>query len=163
MLVFLRDKIIIRSLVALIGPLIIYSIAFGVLKSLDDSNTFKYFNMYAWLVLVGLSGIYPVNRIGLVVTLWPIERFLDWMMKVDSTNNFALRGNYAPVKKDIMHEIVPSLVKEGSIPMDINGVFLRNGPNPMFMPAHRRHHWFDGDGRIHGFKIKDGKAYYCTK
>jgi len=98
-----------------------------------------------------------------MITLKPIERWIDWMMKVDNSKNFALKGNFAPVKKDMMHEIVPSMIKEGAIPKDINGVFLRNGPNPVFMGAHGRHHWFDGEGRIHGFRLKDGKAYYCTK
>jgi hypothetical protein len=149
--------------VALIGPLILYSVAFAITKVVDQSSTFQYFNLYAWLVLIAVSVVYPVNTIGLMITLKPIERFFDWMMKVDNTDNFALRGNYAPVKKDLMHEIGPSLIKEGAVPKDINGVFLKNGPNPVFMPSHGRHHWFDGDGRIHGFRIKDGKAWYCTK
>ena len=159
MLIFVRDKIIIRSLVALPGPLIIYAGVVSVLWALDVSSTY-YLSPIAWGIIICLSLFSPI---GLVVTLWPIERFFDWMMKVDDTDNFALQGNYAPVHKDITHEIVPSLVKEGAIPLDINGVFLRNGPNPIFMPAHGRHHWFDGDGRIHGFRIKDGRAYYCTK
>jgi hypothetical protein len=160
---FIKDKIIVRSLVALTGPLILYSVGFAAAKALDGNNAFQYFNLNAWLVLVGVSCIYPVNKVGLMITLVPIERLFNWMMKVDNTDDFALRGNYAPVKKDLMHEIVPSLIKEGAVPKDINGVFLRNGPNPVFMPSHGRHHWFDGDGRIHGFRIKDGKAYYCTK
>ena len=160
---FIKEKIVLRSLVALTGPLMLYSVGFGIVKALVSNNTFQYFNLNAWLVLGAVSFIYPINRIGLMITLVPIERLFNRIMKVDNTNDFALRGNYAPVKKDLMHVIVPSLIKEGAIPTDINGVFLRNGPNPVFMAPHGRHHWFDGDGRIHGFRIKDGKAFYCTK
>ena len=46
------------------------------------------------------------------------------------------------------------MIKEGAVPKDINGVFLRNGPNPIYIPDHNRHFWFDGDGHIHGIRIK---------
>jgi len=55
------------------------------------------------------------------------------------------------------------MIKEGAIPKDINGVFLRNGPNLIIHPPHNRYHWFDGDGHVHGFRIKEGKAYYCNR
>ena len=80
----------------------------------------------------------------------------DRALKMDNSKNFALKGNYRPVTKNMMHEITSDMIKEGAIPNDLNGVFLRNGPNPVFMPSHGRHHWFDGDGRLHGFRIKDG-------
>jgi carotenoid cleavage dioxygenase len=42
-------------------------------------------------------------------------------------------------------------------PTDINGVYLRNGPNAAHMPTDLRYHMFDGDGMVHGVRIKDGK------
>ena len=163
MIKFILNKLLLRSLVALVGPTLIYSMGFAFAKFIDPSSSVKYLNAYSITALVCISLIYPVNKIGLMITLKPIEKVFDWVMKIDNSQYFALRGNYKPVTKDLTHHITPKMILVGAIPNDINGVFLRNGPNPIFMPSHGRHHWFDGDGRIHGFRIKDGEAYYCTK
>lgn len=72
---------------------------------------------------------------------------------------YLLLENYAPVS-----EMAPTsdLAITGSIPACMNGEFLRVGPNPQFEPV-RGYHWFDGDGMIHGLKIKDGKATYVAR
>ncbi|RYQ95756.1 hypothetical protein Ahy_B08g091105 isoform B [Arachis hypogaea] len=44
----------------------------------------------------------------------------------------------------------------------LNGEFVRVGPNPKFAPV-AGYHWFDGDGMIHGLRIKDGKATYVSR
>ncbi|CAI9103068.1 OLC1v1001501C3 [Oldenlandia corymbosa var. corymbosa] len=44
----------------------------------------------------------------------------------------------------------------------LNGEFVRVGPNPKFSPV-AGYHWFDGDGMIHGIRIKDGKATYVSR
>ena len=49
------------------------------------------------------------------------------------------------------------------MPNDINGVYLRNGPNFKYMPETDHVHWFDGDSMIHSFRIKDGKIFYCNR
>lgn len=51
----------------------------------------------------------------------------------------------------------------GEVPKDINGVYLRNGPNPKFFPKNNRHHAFDGDSMIHAIRLKQGKINYCNK
>jgi carotenoid cleavage dioxygenase-like enzyme len=58
------------------------------------------------------------------------------------------------VKEEKSYEVIE--VVEGAVPTDINGVYLRNGPNPKFMPSTNRNHWFDGDSMIHAFRIKNG-------
>ncbi|GKY98181.1 dixin [Mayamaea pseudoterrestris] len=70
-------------------------------------------------------------------------------------SNVYLQGNYAPVSEEHVHVPV-----EGSLPSDLNGLFLRNGPNNGFATTKKRYHWFDGDGMIHSLRIVDGKAYY---
>ena len=50
----------------------------------------------------------------------------------------------------------------GEIPTDLNGVYLRNGPNPRFAPQ-GRYHWFDGDGMIHALQISGGRATYRNR
>lgn len=45
---------------------------------------------------------------------------------------------------------------EGELPSALNGVYLRNGPNPAHEPllgAHR-YHWFDGDGMVHWVRLQ---------
>ncbi|KAF7138094.1 hypothetical protein RHSIM_Rhsim07G0189000 [Rhododendron simsii] len=44
----------------------------------------------------------------------------------------------------------------------LDGEFVRVGPNPKFAPV-AGYHWFDGDGMIHGLRIKEGKATYVSR
>ena len=68
--------------------------------------------------------------------------------------------NYGPVE----HLVGPTepLQVEGNLPTCLNGQFLRNGPNPKFYPV-GNYHWFDGDGMLHGVRIKNGSATYCNQ
>ena len=73
--------------------------------------------------------------------------------------NAYLSGAFAPTQ----HEIARSdLLVVGKLPQDLNGMWVRNGPNPMFPPA-SHYHWFDGDGMLHGVRIEDGKASYLNR
>ena len=51
----------------------------------------------------------------------------------------------------------------GKIPDDLEGNFLRIGPNPYFVPDEQRYHLFDGDGMIHGVHISKGGATYRNR
>lgn len=70
-----------------------------------------------------------------------------------------LTGPFAPV---LTEEVLTDLPVVGKIPMDLNGVYLRNGPNPRFKPK-SKYHPFDGDGMIHGAHFQDGKVTYRNK
>jgi carotenoid cleavage dioxygenase len=70
-----------------------------------------------------------------------------------------LNGNFAPVDEEID---VASLDVTGAIPNALSGVYLRNGPNPMFEPL-GAYHWFDGDGMLHRVRIENGKANYRNR
>lgn len=63
-----------------------------------------------------------------------------------------LRGNWAP-----MHEerTETELVVEGTIPPELNGVYIRTGPNPA---SGTSAHWFFGDGMVHGIRLSEGRA-----
>lgn len=50
----------------------------------------------------------------------------------------------------------------GTIPADIDGVYVRNTENPVH-EAIGRYHPFDGDGMIHVMNFKDGKATYKNR
>ena len=68
-----------------------------------------------------------------------------------TTGDFFLRGNYAPVADELTEYDLPV---RGVIPPEIDGWYLRNGPNPRRPTAH----WFMGDGMIHGVRIEGGAA-----
>ncbi|KAL2472232.1 putative carotenoid cleavage dioxygenase 4 [Abeliophyllum distichum] len=52
--------------------------------------------------------------------------------------------------------------RKGSIPTCLNGAYIRNGPNPQFLPR-GPYHLFDGDGMMHSIRICDGKAILCSR
>ncbi|MGI9168774.1 MAG: carotenoid oxygenase family protein [Caulobacteraceae bacterium] len=69
-----------------------------------------------------------------------------------------LAGNFAPVADEADFELEVA----GEIPADLAGVFYRNGPNPQFAPR-GDHHWFGGDGMIHGFFVEGGRVRYRNR
>ena len=70
-----------------------------------------------------------------------------------------LHGLYAPVKDEVCAE---KLAVIGEIPRDLHGGYFRNGPNPA-SPPKGMHHWFDGDGMIHGVWFENGEARYRNR
>lgn len=73
--------------------------------------------------------------------------------------NEFLQGNFAPWRHE---ENINELTVIGKIPDDLNGVLLRNGPNPQFDPI-GDYHWFGGDGMLHAIRIQNGKASYDNR
>ncbi len=63
-----------------------------------------------------------------------------------------LQNNYAPVEDEIDAFDLPVL---GSIPPELNGLYVRNGSNPR---TNSSPHWFLGDGMVHGIRIEGGRA-----
>ncbi|KAL8161751.1 hypothetical protein V2J09_013240 [Rumex salicifolius] len=119
------------------------------------------------------------------------SKAVDWLEKVivklmydSSIPKHFLAGNFAPVSdetppfKDLpVKGYLPSLmelvrrhtiililkIRVTSYRLEcLNGEFVRVGPNPKFAPV-AGYHWFDGDGMVHGMRIKDGKAAYVSR
>jgi carotenoid cleavage dioxygenase len=67
------------------------------------------------------------------------------------TGQFFQKDNYAPVTEELTESSLPV---EGTIPAELDGWYLRNGPNP----REAREHWFSGDGMVHGVRIEKGRA-----
>jgi len=65
---------------------------------------------------------------------------------------FYLKDNFAPVFEERSDN---DLRVTGEIPAQLNGRFLRNGPNPQ---TGHSDHWFLGNGMIHGVELENGKA-----
>ena len=72
------------------------------------------------------------------------------------TTNRYLQGNYGPVTEEVTAFDLPVI---GELPTELAGRYLRNGPNPAAPPANpAEHHWFMGDGMVHGVRLLDGQA-----
>jgi carotenoid cleavage oxygenase len=68
-----------------------------------------------------------------------------------------LHGNFAPVFEE--RTVADRLGRTGAIPPDLEGVLLRNGPNPVVVPEEEDdYHWFRGDGMLHAVSFADGEA-----
>ena len=67
---------------------------------------------------------------------------------------FYLRDLHAPVPDEVESFDLPV---EGVIPPEIDGLFLRNGPNPLKGDPG---HWFLGDGMLHGVSLAEGRPRF---
>lgn len=78
-------------------------------------------------------------------------------MEDPATPHVFLEGINAPVSGEITDT---ALRVTGSIPAELGGRYIRIGPNPITPPHSASHHWFLGDGMIHGVAMRDGKALW---
>ena len=76
-----------------------------------------------------------------------------------TTANIFLQGNFGPVREEITAD---NLTVIGKLPPEMDGMFVRNGPNPQFPPI-RNYHVFEGDGMLHGVRIREGRASYRNR
>lgn len=68
-------------------------------------------------------------------------------------DNPYLKGNFGPVAGE---SDATELTVRGTLPKELNGQLLRDGPNPTAPGPN--HHWFTGDGMIHALRLEDGRA-----
>jgi carotenoid cleavage dioxygenase-like enzyme len=81
-----------------------------------------------------------------------LERSLPKSNESDRRAAWWLDGNFAPVRDEIE---AFDLKVEGALPPELNGVYMRNGPNPK---DGNSGHWFFGSGMLHGVRLEKGKA-----
>jgi carotenoid cleavage dioxygenase-like enzyme len=79
---------------------------------------------------------------------------------VDVATNRHLRGAFAPVQDEIDATDLPV---RGTLPGDLEGTYLRNGPNPQFAPIGSYTYPFDGDGMIHAVTFEGGRVSYRNR
>lgn len=73
----------------------------------------------------------------------------------NATTNRYLEGLLAPVGEEVTATDLPIT---GTLPPELDGRYLRNGPNPLGHPDPASYHWFLGDGMVHGIRLRDGRA-----
>ncbi|CAK9136955.1 unnamed protein product [Ilex paraguariensis] len=88
-----------------------------------------------------------------------INNFIDPPLRPSVDPRYVLSDNYAPVD-----ELPPTEceVIYGSLPSCLDGAYIRNGPNPQFLPR-GPYQLFDGDGMLHSIKISQGRAILCSR
>ncbi|MEU6632012.1 carotenoid oxygenase family protein [Streptomyces parvus] len=78
----------------------------------------------------------------------------------DPTRVAHLNGRFAPVTEEVddvdLHVV-------GDLPDGLDGVYLRNGPNPRFTPVGSYLYPIDGDGMLHGVWLTQGRARYRNR
>lgn len=79
---------------------------------------------------------------------------------VDITRIGHLQGAFAPV---IDERDTTDLPIEGELPEELDGVYLRNGPNPRFTPLGSYTYPLEGDGMVHGMWLTDGRPRYANR
>ncbi|CAI9266559.1 unnamed protein product [Lactuca saligna] len=88
-----------------------------------------------------------------------IIKFLDSPLHLSVDPSYILSDNFAPVD-----ELSPTKceVIHGFIPPCLDGVYIRNGPNPQFISGGPQH-YLDGDGMMHCIRISDGQPSFCSR
>lgn len=66
-----------------------------------------------------------------------------------------LEGAYAPVTEEVTAHDLPVV---GRIPRELDGRYLRNGPNVLGLEDPTAHHWMQGEGMVHGVRLRAGRA-----
>lgn len=74
-----------------------------------------------------------------------------------SRGNPFLEGVHTPMREELT---LTDLRVEGEIPRELNGLYVRNGPNPITPPDPATYHWFTGDAMLHGVRIEAGRALW---
>ena len=78
-------------------------------------------------------------------------------LKPPPGGNPYLQGIHAPLS--IEHNLF-DLEVIGTIPPELDGEYIRIGPNPLEVINEGAHHWFVGDGMVHGVRLKGSKAQW---
>ncbi|MBL8649938.1 carotenoid oxygenase family protein [Sphingopyxis granuli] len=78
----------------------------------------------------------------------------------ESDNDYLEHPVYAPTDAEVTATDMPAI---GAIPADLDGVYVRNGHNPLFQPRSGRYHWFDGDSMLHAIHFENGRATFRNR
>ena len=100
---FVKNKLVLRPLLASVAPVTLYSVGYGIAK-VAGLVTFEYFAAIPWMCLAGVSLLYPVNHIGLSMLFGPADYILHKKLKID--HNPILQGNFLPVEHETSYEVM---------------------------------------------------------
>ena len=95
----------------------------------------------------------PIHKAVRAVAEGVVEMIAAWNRKrLPQIGGDYLVGVHKPMQAELT---LDHLTVSGSIPTGLNGRYLKIGANPVRTDA-AGHHWFLGDGMVHGIAIQDG-------
>jgi carotenoid cleavage dioxygenase len=89
-----------------------------------------------------------------------IEKLAPIRTTLRDSDHPYLTGAWTPQYEEVTAHDLPVL--EGSVPADLDGVYLRNTENQIHQPL-GRYHPFDGDAMIHQLDFRRGQASYRNR
>jgi len=112
------------------------------------------------VAFIAVAVMCPPNLV-LVPAFDAIDRFLNWCddsATAMAANKF-YHGLFTALTVEGSHRraVTAHGNAAGSIPVDLDGIFLRNGPNPQHPPI-GKYHMFDGDGMVHAVRLSGGNS-----
>lgn len=102
------------------------------------------------------SAVETLIRGAVTKGIMKVAEFNRDRMKSDTGNPF-LEGIHTPMTEE---RTITDLAVSGSIPAELDGRYIRIGPNPATEQNPAAYHWFTGDGMVHGVSLKGGKALW---
>lgn len=102
------------------------------------------------------SAVETLIRGAVTKGMMKVAEFNRDRMKSDTGNPF-LEGIHTPMTEE---RTVTDLAVSGTIPPELDGRYIRIGPNPATEQNPAAYHWFTGDGMVHGVSLKGGKALW---
>jgi 8'-apo-carotenoid 13,14-cleaving dioxygenase len=102
------------------------------------------------------SGVETLIRDTVTKGITKIADFNRNRRKSDKPNPYLL-GIHEPLAAE---HTLTDLSVTGVIPAELDGRYVRIGPNPITPPNPGLYHWFMGDGMIHGVRINGGRAIW---
>jgi all-trans-8'-apo-beta-carotenal 15,15'-oxygenase len=88
------------------------------------------------------------------------QQFTDTFTQSDWDN---FLSGYQSQYKEHAYWISQDMVVEGTIPKEITGTLLRNGPGLFEVGSQKIPQPFDGDGLVSTFSFKDGKLFFASR
>ncbi len=85
-----------------------------------------------------------------------IAAFNRWRLPARGSPHPLLTGVHEPMTAELTLTDLPF---EGEIPRELDGRYVRIGPNPIAADP-RSYHFFTGDGMLHGIRIAGGRAHW---
>lgn len=103
------------------------------------------------------SVIEKTIRSAVTPVMGAVANFNRKRLKAPEGGHPYLQGVHVPMKEE---ETISAMQVTGTIPTELDGRYMRIGPNPVTPPDEASYHWFTGEGMAHGIRVQGGEAVW---